>query len=125
MFVAIAILALFIACMGLFGLASQNAAARLKEMAIRKSLGASDASLTVVLNRRFMMLLGLSAILSSPLCYFGINAVLGLIKSNNVALGGSPFIIAYMIVLTTASLTVAIQSRKIARLNPAEVLKSE
>ena len=126
MFVAIAFLALFIACMGLFGLASQNAAARLKEMAIRKSLGASDASLTVVLNRRFMMLLGLAGILATPLCYFGINGVLGLlVNSNNMALGGTPFIVAYLVVLTTASMTVAIQSRKIARLNPAEVLKSE
>lgn len=125
MFVAIAFLALFIACMGLFGLASQNVAARVKELAIRKSLGASDASLNIVLNRSFMMLLGLAAILTTPLCYFGINGLLGIVKSNNLVLGGSPFVIAYLVVLTTATMTVAIQARKIARLNPAEVLKSE
>jgi putative ABC transport system permease protein len=125
MFVAIAFLALFIACMGLFGLASQNVAARVKELAIRKSLGASDASLNIVLNRSFMMLLGLAAILTTPLCYFGINGLLGIVKSNNLVLGGSPFVIAYLVVLTTATMTVAIQARKIARLNPADVLKSE
>ncbi len=125
MFAGIAFLALFIACMGLFGLASQNATIKLKEMAIRKSLGATDTHLTIILNRRFIMLLGLAAILVTPLCYYGINALSGLIESNNMPLGAAPFGIAYAVVLITVTVTVAAQSRRIIRLNPAEVLKSE
>ena len=125
MFAAIAFLALFIACMGLFGLASQNATTRMKEMAIRKSLGATSAHISFELNKRFILLLVLAGILTTPLCYFGINGLLGMINSNNLALKAMPFLIAYVVVLLTAAMTVTLQSRNMVQINPAEVLKSE
>ncbi len=125
LFMAIAILSLFIACMGLFGLASQNVTTRIKEMAVRKSLGASTAHLTMVLNRKFMILLMIAGLVATPLCFFGINALLNIVPSDNLPLGSAPFLTAFFLVFATASLAVALQSRKIARVNPAEVLKMD
>ncbi len=124
-FIAIAFLSLMIACMGLFGLASQNAATRMKEMAVRKSLGASGANLAYELNRKFVILLGVSAILASLLCYFGINGALSLVPSKNLPLGVFPILLAFLLMFSTAAIAVFYQSRKIALINPAEVLKSE
>jgi putative ABC transport system permease protein len=124
-FVAIALLSLMIACMGLFGLASQNAATRMKEMAVRKSLGASGANLAYELNRKFVVLLGVAAIFASLLCFFGINGLLGLVPNENLPLGPLPIIFALMLMFSTAGAAVFYQSRKIALINPAEVLKLE
>lgn len=125
MFMSIAILSLLIACMGLYGLAAQNAVTRMKEMAIRKSLGASSSHLTYVLNRKFILLLGLAAVIASLICVLSINGLLSMFETKNLPLGPLPIAIAMGLLFSTAAGAVFFQSRKIALINPADVLKSE
>ncbi len=58
----VALFALFISCMGLFGMASQKAAQRMKEIGIRKSMGSSASHLIFVVNREFLVMPGLAAV---------------------------------------------------------------
>lgn len=125
MFMAIAILSLMIACMGLYGLASQNAVTRMKEMAVRKSLGASASHLTYELNRKFILLLGIAAIVASIICVLTINGLLSMFETKNLPLGPAPIALAFFLLFATAASAVFFQSRKIAHINPAEVLKTE
>lgn len=125
MFLLIALLSLVIASMGLFGLASQNAVTRMKEMAVRKSLGASSASLAYELNHKFGFRLVLAASISSVLCFTGVNWLLSQFPTENIALGSIPLAAAFVLVFATASIAVFFQSRKIALINPAEVLKTD
>ncbi|NQV71872.1 ABC transporter permease [bacterium] len=125
MFMTIAFLSLLIACMGLFGLASQNAVTRMKEMAVRKSLGASASHLTFELNKKFILLLGVAAAISSVLCVAAINGLLSMFDTQNMPLGPLPIAVAFILLFSTAASAVFAQSRKIANINAAEVLKSE
>jgi len=125
LFLTIAFLSLLIACMGLYGLAAQNAVTRMKEMAVRKSLGASASNLTYELNRKFILLLGLAAIIASVICVLTINGLLSMFETQNLPLGPTPIAIAFALLFGTAASAVFFQSKKIAHINPAEILKSE
>ena len=70
-----AFLAVFIACLGLFGLASFTAEQRTKEIGIRKVLGASVSNLVGLLSREFIMLVGVAFLLSIPIAYVAVNAL--------------------------------------------------
>jgi len=125
MFRFIAALALLIACMGLLGLAAQKVARSMKEIGIRKVLGASTPYLTRKINRTFVFILCIAAVIATPLGYLAMDALLGSIYANPIPIGPSPFILSFALVLATAMLTISTQVRKIASANPADVLRSE
>ena len=68
-----ALLAILIACMGLFGLALLTVTRRTKEIGIRKVMGASVGSITRLVSREFAILVGLASLLAAPLAYFGMS----------------------------------------------------
>ena len=68
-----AILAIFISCLGLFGLAAYMAEQRTREIGIRKVLGATVAQVLVLLSRDFILLVGISCIIASPLAFLLVN----------------------------------------------------
>lgn len=116
--------ALLIACMGLFGLSAQNSARRLKEVGIRKTLGASTAHLILKVNRSFVLLLTLAGGVATLIVYTAIEmgeAKLGI----DLPFGPAPFLIAFVFVLGTAALAVASQTYRLVRTNPADVLRNE
>jgi putative ABC transport system permease protein len=120
-----AILALLISCLGLFGLAAQNTASRMKEMTIRKILGATVGHMAGLANRRFLVLLALAALVATPLSYALIKALLDSIYRYHIGVGPASFVTAYLLVFAIAVLTVSSQIRKLAGVNPAEVLRND
>jgi ABC-type antimicrobial peptide transport system permease subunit len=120
-----ALMALLISCMGLFGLVSQNIASRMKEISIRKVLGASIPSIAGLVNRRFLMLLLLAAVIATPLSYKLIVAVLDSIYSYHIGVRPLAIVLAHVLVFFTAAVTIATQVRRLSAANPATVLRNE
>ncbi|MDZ4701937.1 MAG: ABC transporter permease [Rhodothermales bacterium] len=122
-------LALLIASMGLFGLASQNISRRMKEISIRKVVGASLTRITVLVNRRLITQLALAGAIATALCVIGLTLLLDNIRDTvpiaHMPLTPLPFLLSYGIVMASTALAVGSQTYKIAATNPAEVLRGE
>jgi putative ABC transport system permease protein len=117
-------IAIFISCMGLFGLASFTAAQRRKEIGVRKVLGASVSSIVSLLSKDFLKLVILSMMLASPIAwYFMSNWLNDFAYRINFSLW--IFIVAGSIALFIAFATVSIQAVKAAIANPVKSLRSE
>ncbi len=119
-----AFLAIFIACLGLFGLASFTAEQKRKEIGIRKVLGASVAHLVNKLSFSFIRLVVISFLIASPISYFAMKAWLDDFvyrTSINVWV----FLVAGLSACFIAWLTMSIQSWKAARANPVSSLRNE
>ena len=117
-------LAIFIACLGLFGLASYTAEQRMKEIGIRKVLGASVSSLVFMFSGNFTKLVVVALLIAVPVSYFMMNRWLENF-AYKVTLGPSTFLIAGGIALLIAWLTVGVQAVRAALSNPVDSLKSE
>ena len=125
LFTFIAGLALIIACMGLFGLAAQRVARRMREISIRKVLGASVPHLARKVNLSFLVVLVIAAVIAIPLGYYAMGSLLNSVYADPVSIGPSAFVLSVVFVLATAALTIMTQVRKFVTANPAEVLRSE
>jgi putative ABC transport system permease protein len=119
-------LAIFIACLGLFGLASFAAEQRTKEIGIRKVLGASETSLIFLLSKEFTLLVLIANLVAWPLAYLAMrNWLEGFayrIQLNN-HLGF--FLLASAVALVIAWLTVSFQAIKVSLVNPIDSLRYE
>lgn len=119
-----ACIAIFISCLGLFGLATYTAQIRVKEIGIRKVLGASVANIMAMLSKDFLMLILLAFLIASPVAWYVINKWLqGYVYRVQLHwwLLGIPGIIAIMIALAS----IIFQSVKAAIANPVKSLRSE
>lgn len=125
LFLFIAVLALVIACMGLYGVAAQKMARRIREIGIRKILGASTLSITRLVNRSFLIILLVAGVVASPLGYLFMTNLLGSIYADPLPIGPSAFALAFGCVLATAALTMSSQIRKLALAQPVDSLRSE
>lgn len=117
-------LALFIACLGLFGLASFMTEQRTKEIGIRKVLGASINSIVRLLVKEFTRWVLIAIILSSPLAYLAMDKWLSQYVYR-VSISWMPFLLAGTLTLFIACLTVAYQAVRAANHNPIDTLRSE
>jgi hypothetical protein len=125
LFAAIAMIALVLSCMGLFGLVSLHAAKRRKEFSIRKVLGASFADLAHLLSRQFVFILTLALALAIPVSYLALNALLNMLYEYRVALGALPFILMAIMIFLSAAVTVASRVYQVVIANPVEGLRYE
>ena len=117
-------IAIFIACLGLLGLAAFTAEQRTKEIGIRKAMGASVPSVVRMLNVEFIKLVGIAIIIASPISWYLMNSWLGdFVYKTEIGIG--PFISAAFIALSIAVITVGYQSFKAAIANPVNSLRSE
>jgi len=123
-FIAFTLLALFIACLGLYGLASFVAVKRSKEIGIRKILGSSVIGIFTLLIGEFMRLILLAAVIAIPLAYLGIQNWQSQFAFREM-LGWLVYLTPIIIVLIIAILSVSIQTVKVAMINPVKVLKAE
>jgi putative ABC transport system permease protein len=118
------ILAISIACLGLFGLVTFTAEQRVKEIGIRKVLGASVTSIVTLLSKDLMKLVVIATLIASPLAWYGMSKWLQSF-AYRVDINWWIFAIAGILAVIIAFVTVSVQSIRAANANPAKSLKSE
>jgi putative ABC transport system permease protein len=119
-----AILAIIIACLGLWGLASFTTTLKLKEIGIRKVLGASTTSVMSLLSWQFLKLILIACIISIPVTWYGIDQWLGTFAFR-IGLQIDLFVVPVLVLIVLALGTVSLQIMKGANVNPAKILRSE
>ncbi len=119
-----AILSIFVSCIGLFGLATFNAETRVKEIGIRKVLGASVASIATLLSTDFVKLVLIAIVAALPISYYAANIWLEDFPYR-IEISGWYFALSALLAISVAVLTVGIQSLKTAMTDPVKSLKSE
>ena len=124
LFTLFATLAIFIACLGLFGLALYSTEQRRKEIGIRKVLGASVGGLVALLSSDFLKLVLLANVLAWPLAWWAMHKWLEEF-TYRVELNALIFIVAGVMALVIAVLTVSFQAIKVAVANPVNALRDE
>lgn len=124
LFVIFASLAILIACLGLFGLATFNAMQRVKEIGIRKVLGASLPSILPLLSREIVMLTVVANIISWPIAWYFMDQWLGTF-AYHIDIDVFAFLLAAVAALCIALITVSSQTLKAALSNPANTLRYE
>lgn len=119
-----AVLAIVIACLGLWGLASFTTTLRLKEIGIRKVLGASAGSIVSLLSWQFFKLVLIASLIAIPLTWYGIDSWLSSFAFRT-ALAWDLFVVPVAILSFLALGTVSLQIIRGAGVNPAKVLRAE
>jgi putative ABC transport system permease protein len=117
-------LAIFVACLGLFGLASFTAEQRTKEIGIRKALGASVSGIILLLSKQFTKWVLAANIIAWPVAYVAMNRWLQNF-AYRIDIGLGIFILAALLAFVIALLTVGYQAIKAARANPVNSLRYE
>jgi len=120
----IAILAVFISCLGLFGLASFTAEQRVKEIGVRKVLGASVLNLWQLLSRDFIILVLVSCAIATPLAWYFMTDWLKT-YDNKITIGIGVFVVVASVAIIITLITVSFQAIKAAMANPVKSLRSE
>jgi putative ABC transport system permease protein len=123
-FTSFAVLAVFISCLGLFGLAAFVTERRTKEMGIRKVLGASVSGIVILLSREFSAWVLVANLISWPMAYFFLARWLQGF-AYRADLGAGVFIASGLLAMAIAWLTVGVQAFRAARANPVDSLKYE
>ena len=117
-------LTIFISCLGLFGLATYMAENRIKEIGVRKVLGASVTSITTLLSKDFLKLVIISFLIAAPVAWWAMNSWLQSYTYRiNIQLW--VFVLAGILSLVIAIITVSYQAIKAATANPVKSLRSE
>jgi putative ABC transport system permease protein len=118
------LLAVLIACLGLFGLAAFTAQQRIKEIGVRKVLGASVASITIMLGRDLIKLVCISILIAAPIAWFAMNKWLEDF-AYRINIGWAVFVIAGFVAMFIALFTVSFHAIKAAVANPVKSLRTE
>lgn len=119
-----AILAILIACLGLFGLATFMAEQRTKEIGVRKVLGASVRNIIVMLSTDFLKLVLISSLIAIPLAWWSMNTWLQDF-AYRIDLGWWIFVAATVVAAIIAIFTISFQAIKAALMNPVKSLRTE
>jgi ABC-type antimicrobial peptide transport system permease subunit len=118
------VLAIFISCLGLFGMASFVAEQRTKEIGVRKVLGASVANLWRLLSTEFFVLVLLSSILAAPIAWYYLSSWLTN-YDYRIEIKWQVFVVSAFVALVITLLTVSFQAIKAAIANPVKSLRTE
>lgn len=118
-------IAISIASLGLLGMVVFTTETRLKEISIRKVLGATSGNLVILLSRGFVLLLALSALMALPITYLFFEKVVLINFPFHEPIGIVELFVGLLAVLAIAFVMIGSQTVRTARSNPAEVLKSE
>jgi putative ABC transport system permease protein len=117
-------LAIFIACLGLFGLASYTAGRRIKEIGVRKVLGSSVQSIVVLLSRDLLKPVLIATLVATPIAYYAMSRWLENF-AYNTGLNAWVFVLACVITLIIALVTISLKAVRAALMNPVQSLRSE
>jgi ABC-type antimicrobial peptide transport system permease subunit len=119
-----AALAIFISCLGLFGLSAYIAEQRVKEIGIRKVLGASVSQLWLLLSREFVLLVLISCVLASPIAWYFLHGWL-LQYDYRISIGVGVFVLAGLVSTIITLVTVSYKAIPAAVANPVKSLRTE
>jgi putative ABC transport system permease protein len=119
-----ATLAIIISCLGLFGLGAYTAERRIKEIGIRKVLGASVMQVTEMLSKDFIKLVGIACLIAFPISYWAMNKWLQSF-AYRINIGWWIFVVAGLAAIFIALATVSFQAIKAAIANPVKSLRTE
>lgn len=117
-------LAIFIACLGLFGLSSLTAIQRTKEIGVRKVLGASVNSILTLVSKDYLVLMGVAIVFATPLTWWIMTTWLESFATR-ISLAWWIFAVPSLLVVIIAFFTVSIHTLKAARTNPVKSLRYE
>jgi ABC-type antimicrobial peptide transport system permease subunit len=119
-----AALAIFISCLGLFGLAAYTAEQRTREIGIRKVLGATVGQVWLLLSKDFIVLVLVSCLIASPLAFYFSQRWL-MKYDYRISIGAGVFVMAAAVALVITIVTISFQAVRAALSNPAKALRSE
>ncbi len=122
--VSFSLLAIFVACLGLFGMASHEARQRTKEIGVRKVLGATSRGITILLTTEQVRLVLIANIIAWPVAYYIMNRWLQTF-AYRTSISPGIFVISAVLALTASIATVGYQALRAARANPVDSLKYE
>ncbi|MEO3408463.1 ABC transporter permease [Mucilaginibacter sp. CAU 1740] len=117
-------LAIFISCLGLFGLAAYVAEQRTKEIGIRKVLGASIAQVWLMLSKEFILLVMISCIIATPVAFYFLKDWLQKYEYR-ITIGPEVFVLSAVAAILITLATISFQAIKAALTNPVKSLRSE
>ena len=117
-------LTIFVSCLGLLGLSTYLAESRIKEIGVRKVLGASVTNITALLSKDFVKLIIISILIASPVAWFAMNKWLDS-YTYRINISWFVFIGTGLLALVIALLTISFQSIKAAIANPVKSLRAE
>ncbi|HUS02007.1 MAG TPA: FtsX-like permease family protein, partial [Chitinophagaceae bacterium] len=123
-FAVFACIAIFIACLGLFGLSAFAITQRVKEIGIRKVLGASITNIVTLLSNDFLKLVILAAVIAFPLAWYAMHTWL-LDFAYRINISVWVFLLAGLIAAIIAFATISLQAIKAAAANPVKSLRTE
>ena len=117
-------LAIFIACIGLLGLAAYTTQQRTREISIRKVLGASVSTIVAMLSKDFLKLVIIAALIAFPVAWWGMHKWLQNF-AYKINMGWEVFIVAALSATFVALFTISFQAIKAAMANPVKSLRNE
>ncbi len=124
LFFGFSVLAIFIACLGLYGLASFATAQRTKEIGIRKVLGASVSNIVLLMGKEFLILVGIAFLFAVPAAYFAMSRWLE-VFAYRIDIGLGAFLVSGVLAMVIAFATVGYQAFIAASNNPSLALRDE
>ncbi len=119
------LLAITVACLGLLGTVVFTVKNRVKEVSIRKVMGASSESLVYLLSRDFIVLMVIASVITIPTVYFFMERLLLTAQYYNVPIGAVEIVISFSIMLSLGMATILSQTLKAANTNPVDNLRVE
>lgn len=123
-YLSFSVITIAIACVGLFGLAAFILQQKLKEISIRKVLGANFNDIIGLVSKEFVLIILFATIVASPLAYYFMQSWLDSFEYQTT-IGIDSFVLAGLASLLIAVLTISVQSLRTARANPADILKCD
>ncbi len=119
-----AAIAIFLGCLGLYGLASFMAVQRIKEVGIRKVLGATVNNIVALFSREFIILIGIAFLIASPIAWYFMNKWLQ-DYTFRIDISWWVFLVAWLLAAVIALATISVQAIKAAMANPVSSLRTE
>ena len=118
------IIAMVVAALGLYGLSMHSVTQRLKEIGVRKTLGAKMTQLTFLLSVKFAVLVLVAFVIGAPIAYYIMNAwLMGFAFHTEIGIG--TFLITLLVMITVSMATVGSHAWRAAGTNPVDVLRNE
>ena len=125
MFIFLGLIAAILSAIGLFSLVSLDIIKRMKEIGVRKVLGASVIHIVNIINKRYVIILLIASVLGSVMGYYMADSLMGSIWAYYIPIGPTAFIIAIIILTVIAIGTVGVKVLKAALANPSTTLRDE
>jgi putative ABC transport system permease protein len=125
MFAFMGVIALVLSVTGLFTLVSLNIIKRMKEIGVRKVLGASIANITRIVNTEFIIILFIAALLGSAMSYFAVEALMASIWKYYQPAGSATFVVSVLIMFVISGLAIGFKVFSAASMNPVNTLRDE